>query len=128
MKRNRLLYLLIGSVVVPLALASGRYAALLPEFIATYAGDTLWAVMALLVFGFVFPRWSTARVLAAALVLSYADEISQLYHSPWIDQVRANWLGGLLLGFGFLWSDILCYTIGVMLAVAAEATACRSPG
>jgi Protein of unknown function (DUF2809) len=120
MKRNRLLYLLIGCVVVLLALATRRYAAFLPEFIATYAGDTLWAVMAFLVFGFVFPRWSTARVAAAALLLSYADEVSQLYHAPWIDSVRGTWLGGLVLGFGFLWSDILCYTIGVMLGAVAE--------
>ena len=112
---------MIGCVVTALGLGSRLYAAFLPEFIATYAGDTLWAVMAFLVIGFMFPRWSIARVAVAALLLSYADEISQLYHARWIDQVRANWLGGLLLGFGFLWSDILCYTVGVALAAAAEA-------
>ena len=126
MKRNRLLYFLIGCAVVPLGLASRRYAAFLPEFIATYAGDTLWAVMAFLIFGVLFPRWSTARVATAALVLSYADEISQLYHAPWIDKVRGIWLGGLILGFGFLWSDILCYTIGVMLGAAAEVVSYKS--
>ena len=120
MKRNRLLYLLIGCAVVPLGLASRRYAAFLPEFIATYAGDTLWAVIAFLIFGILFPRWSTARVATAALVLSYADEISQLYHAPWLDKVRGIWLGGLILGFGFLWSDIVCYTVGVMLAAVVE--------
>ena len=120
MKRNRLLYLLIGCAVVPLGLASRRYADFLPEFIATYAGDTLWAVMAFLAVGFAFPRWSTARVSAAALVLSYADEVSQLYHAPWIDKMRGTWLGGLLLGFGFLWSDILCYTVGIIFAAVLE--------
>jgi Protein of unknown function (DUF2809) len=119
-RRNRLLYLLIGCAVVPVGLASRRYADFLPEFIATYAGDTLWAVMAFLAVGFAFPRWSTARVSEAALLLSYADEISQLYHAPWIDNLRRTWLGGLMLGFGFLWSDILCYTIGVILGAAAE--------
>jgi len=107
-------------VVVPLALASRGYPAFFPEFIALYAGDTLWAVMAFLVIGFTFPRWSTARVAVAALLVSYADEISQLYHAPWIDAVRATWLGGLILGFGFLWSDMLCYTVGVLVAAAIE--------
>ena len=120
MKRNRLLYLLIGCAMVPLGLASRRYADFLLEFIATYAGDTLWAVMAFLAVGFAFPRWSTARVSAAALVLSYADEVSQLYHAPWIDKMRGTWLGGLLLGFGFLWSDILCYTVGIIFAAVLE--------
>jgi hypothetical protein len=27
-------------------------------------------------------------VAATALVLSYADEVTQLYHAPWIDKVR----------------------------------------
>jgi Protein of unknown function (DUF2809) len=51
---------------------------------------TLWTVMAFLVFGFVFSSWSTARVSAAALLLSYADEVTQLYHAPWIDSVRGT--------------------------------------
>ena len=50
-----------------------------------------------------------------ALVFSYLIEISQLYHAPWIDAIRSTALGGLVLGFGFLWSDILCYTVGVLL-------------
>ena len=113
-------------MVVPFGLASRRYAALLPEFLAEYAGDTLWAVMAFLGFGFIFRRWSILRVSATALLFSYAVEISQLYHAPWIDTVRHTWLGGLILGFGFLWSDILCYTVGVMLGAAVEVALYKS--
>lgn len=49
----------------------------------------------------------------AALIFSYGIEISQLYHASWIDALRAYRLGGLVLGFGFLWSDMVCYTVGV---------------
>jgi hypothetical protein len=119
-KRNRFFYFVAGCVVVALGLASRRYAAVLPEFLAEYSGDTLWALMAFLTVGFVFPRWSTLSVSAAALAISYAVEISQLYHAPWIDNVRHTWLGGLALGYGFLWSDILCYTVGVTLGAVIE--------
>jgi hypothetical protein len=122
-----LFYFVAGCVVVLLGLASRRYAPLLPEFIALYAGDTLWALTAFLGIGFIFPRWSTARVSTAALLLSYADEISQLYHAPWIDDARHTTLGGLVLGYGFLWSDILCYTAGVMLGAAVEVLLRKSP-
>ena len=107
--------------MVALGLASRRYAALLPEFLAEYSGDTLWALTAFLAVGFIFPHWSTARVSAAGLVFSYAVEVSQHYQAPWIDNVRGTWLGGLVLGYGFLWSDIVCYTVGVMLGAAIEA-------
>ena len=49
-----------------------------------------------------------------------SDETSQLYHAPWIDRIRATTLGGLVLGFGFLWSDIACYTVGVACAMCVD--------
>ncbi len=118
--RNRLLYLAGVCFVVALGLASRRYAAALPSFIAQYAGDTLWAVMVFGIIGVIAARWSTARVAIAALLVSYSVEISQLYHAPWIDSIRATRLGGLILGYGFLWSDIVCYSAGVGVCVALE--------
>ena len=46
------------------------------------------------------------------MILSIAVELSQLYHAPWIDSIRQTTLGGLILGFGFLWSDLACYAVG----------------
>ena len=120
MKRNRFVYFLAGCIVVPLGLASRRFAAVLPEFIATYAGDTLWALMAFLTVAFIAPRWPSFRVALAALGHILLVEMSQLYHAPWIDTLRHTTLGGLLLGYGFLWSDLVCYTVGVGLGLLLE--------
>ena len=112
-------------LVIAAGMASRRYAWALPEFIARYAGDTLWAVMVFGLIGLVAPKWSTARVAVAALLVSYVVEASQLYHAPWIDSIRDTRFGGLLLGYGFLWSDIICYTVGVALALGLERLAGR---
>lgn len=48
--------------------------------------------------------------------MGVADELLQLYHAPWIESVRQTRIGGLALGFGFLWSDILCYAVGTLIA------------
>ena len=61
----------------------------------------------------------------AALAFSYAIEVSQLYHAPWLDRIRYTSLGGLVLGYGFLWSDIICYTVGLAIGVVAEAAIVR---
>ena len=103
-----------------LGLASRRYGAGLPALVAEYAGDTLWAVMAFIIVGVLAPEWPTSRVAVTALLASYADEVSQLYHAPWIDAIRNTRLGALTLGYGFLWSDIVCYTVGVALCVVVE--------
>ena len=47
-------------------------------------------------------------------------ELSQLYHAPWIDAIRRTRLGGLVLGYGFLWSDLACYAVGVVCGAFAE--------
>lgn len=92
----------------------------LPAFIATYAGDTLWALFVFLGFGGVFPAQPTIRIALYAAAFSLGIELSQLYHTPWLDALRANRWAALLLGQGFLWSDLVCYAMGIALGVVLE--------
>ena len=63
-------------------------------------------------------------------MLSFAVEFSQLYQAGWINAVRETHLGALVLGRGFLWSDLACYTAGVGAGWLAElvAAAARRSG
>lgn len=92
----------------------------MPEFFARYAGDVCWAWFAFLFVGLFFPGWSTRRVALIAYLISLAVELSQLYHAPWIDSVRGYRVGALLLGHGFLWSDLACYAVGILIGAAIE--------
>jgi hypothetical protein len=56
----------------------------------------------------------------AAVAFCFAIELSQAYHAPWIDGVRATTPGRLVLGQGFRAFDLICYVLGVALAVALE--------
>lgn len=40
--------------------------------------------------------------------------------APWIHNLRRTSPGALVLGYGFLWSDVACYTVGVALSVTVE--------
>ncbi len=86
--RSRILYVAAAIVVIVLGLSSRKYSAQLPTFIAEYAGDTLWALTAFLGVTILFPSWTTLRVSLIALIFAVSIEISQLYHAPWIDQIR----------------------------------------
>lgn len=116
--RQFLVLTILLALTCLMGLGSRRYAAHLPALVATYGGDTCWALALFLFLRMILPRIATGRVAALALFLSLLDELSQLYHAPWIDAVRRTRLGGLILGFGFLWSDLLCYAVGVGLGVA----------
>ncbi|MBD3879661.1 MAG: DUF2809 domain-containing protein, partial [Quinella sp. 1Q5] len=47
-------------------------------------------------------------------------ELSQLWHPPFLEALRATTVGGLVLGYGFLWSDLVCYTVGAFVCALAE--------
>ena len=92
----------------------------LPKIIELYSGDILWALMVFLLFAFLFNKKSTIFIISWAIICSYSIEISQLYHASWIDAIRNTVLGGLILGFGFLWSDLVCYTIGIIIGIIID--------
>ena len=92
----------------------------LPKIIELYSGDILWALMVFLIIAFIFNKKSTIFIISWAIILSYSIEISQLYHAAWIDAIRNTTLGGLILGFGFLWSDLVCYKIGIIVGAIID--------
>ena len=119
MRRNRILYLILTIITIILGLLSRKVQGL-PQIISSYSGDTLWALMIFFLFSFLFNKKSTIFILVISIIFSYGIEISQLYHAPWIDSIRATTLGGLILGFGFLWSDLICYTVGIVIGAIID--------
>jgi threonine/homoserine/homoserine lactone efflux protein len=118
--KRRIVYLLLAILTMLVGLASRRFRQHLPTFIGEYSGDVLWALMLFLVVSFVLAGRPLFQRCIISLVLAFAVEVSQLYHAPWIDSIRNTTLGGLVLGFGFLWSDLVCYMLGVAAGVFAD--------
>jgi CDP-diglyceride synthetase len=121
-RRNieRAFYLLSAIAILLAGLASRRFRSSLPPFLAEYAGDTLWALMLFLMVSVLMTSQPLKVRATTSLALSYLVEFSQLYHATWIDSIRQTTLGGLIIGFGFLWSDLVCYSIGIALGAATE--------
>ena len=58
--------------------------------------------------------------LMVSLIFSFCIEFSQLYQAEWINGIRATLIGGLILGKGFLWIDLVRYTVGSMLSYGVD--------
>lgn len=119
MRRNRFLYLILIIITIILGLLSRKVSGL-PHVISTYSGDVLWAMMVFFIIAFIFNKKSTIFIISWVIIFSYSIEISQLYHAPWIDSIRNTTLGALVLGFGFLWSDLFCYTVGIIIGAIID--------
>ncbi len=119
-ERQRVNYLLLVITVVILGLSSRRLAIGLPQWLNLYLGDILWALMVFFILGLLFSQKSPQWVAVMAILFAFGVEISQLYHSPSIDALRRTRIGGLVLGYGFLWRDLFSYSIGVGIGVLLE--------
>ncbi len=118
-QRKPRIYLPLIGLIIVLGLAARLTPQYLPNWYVTYAGDFLWAMLVFFLYALLL-RLSTKFCFCAALITAYLIEISQLFHPAWLDALRSIRLFGLLLGFGFLWSDVLAYTLGVALAAALD--------
>jgi hypothetical protein len=116
----RLILLGLIPLLIVSAFATRSGSPFIPGFVAEYGGDTLWAAMVYLLIRLIVPRWSPFRSAVLAMMISLLGEISQLYHAPWIDAIRAYRLGGVILGYGFLWSDLVCYIVGILSGAFLE--------
>ncbi|MFY7876709.1 MAG: DUF2809 domain-containing protein [Pirellula sp.] len=123
--KQRIVYLLLAIVTMLVGLASRRYRPHLPSFVGEYSGDVLWALMLFWIVSFLLAGRPLFPRCVISLVIALAVELSQLYHAPWIDEIRSTTLGGLVLGFGFLWSDLVCYFVGIASGAFMERTAQR---
>lgn len=113
------------AVTIALGLATRRFPAVFPSVLATYGGDALWAAMVYWLLAFLRPSASWRALAASALGIAIAVECSQLVHTPWLDAVRATRLGALVLGQGFLWSDLGAYCVGTGVAALLDRVLAR---
>lgn len=118
LQRKRIVYAI--GIIITIFLGISSRSTVFPQWINLYLGDTLWAFNIFLMMGFILRNKKTTWIGILSLLFCYLIEISQLYHAVWIDNIRSTKLGGLIFGFGFLWSDILCYTTGIIIAFLCE--------
>lgn len=124
-KNNRLRYLFMIFIVICLGLLSRRMSDYIPDIIDLFLGDLLWALMVYLMSRALFINWSARKIVLIGILFCFTIEFSQLYHGDWIDMIRRTTLGGLILGYGFLWSDLIAYLLGIGSGAAIDFFICN---
>ncbi len=109
-------YILIALSFMAIGYTSRQYYPTTGTFIHDYVGDAIWAGMIYFGFRMIQSQTSCLKSAIYAIIFCFGIEFLQLYHATWIESLRHTKLGGLILGFEFLWSDLLSYTIGILIA------------
>jgi hypothetical protein len=115
LNKTRLLYFTLTILIIILGLISRRIA-----FIPLFVGDILWATMIFFILKSLLLNKDTKTLVIFSLIICFAVETSQLYQADWINNIRVTLPGRLILGRGFLWTDLMAYIAGVLLAMMID--------
>lgn len=120
MTRTRTTYILLAVVTIAVGLAVHLRGTVLGPVLRDVAGDALWAAMIMWWVSAFAPSVRLAMRGMIAYTICLGVEVSQLYHAPTIDAVRATLPGRLVLGSGFDPRDLLAYAAGVIGTVLLD--------
>jgi len=110
--KERVKYIVLIVVTVLTGIASRQI-----DGIPLFIGDTLYATMIFFMVKFIWTKGKALKIAVISLLVTFAIEFSQLYKAAWISNIRSTLLGRLVLGQGFLYSDLFAYVLGVLLAI-----------
>jgi hypothetical protein len=117
MKNQRVNYLIIILTIILLGLFSRTV-----TYIPLCIGDVLYASMIYFMVRFLLLKTSKLKIAWITITICFAIEFSQLYQSDWIIAVRKTVPGHFILGQGFLFSDLIAYTFGILTAFILDRT------
>ena len=116
--RTRTLYFFL--IIITIALGLFSRSTFIPLLIYPYLGDALYAVMIYFIVTFIAPKTSFHKTSIISILICYTIEFSQLYQAPWISELRHYTLVKLVLGQGFLWTDLVSYLLGTILGFSID--------
>lgn len=112
----RLIYLALFVLTTFLGLVSRSPTIPRDSWVYLYIGDSLWAMMIFWAAGMTLSHIRLSHHGMVAWLLCVTIELSQLVSYPWLNDLRQTLLGKLILGQGFLWTDLLMYSLGILIA------------
>lgn len=113
--KKRAVYAALVLGIIALGLLSRKI-----SVVPLWVGDVLYAVMVYFIIRCIWLSKSSLLVALWSLTICCSIELSQLYQAPWINEIRETLPGRLILGRGFLCSDLLAYVGGVLAAFLLE--------
>ena len=113
---QRLLTILSLLIITPIGFLSKSYNGLAHEWVNDFGGDILYEVFWCLFLFLLIPRRKTVSqapwwVFGVTGVL----EFLQLWKNPYLQAIRATFIGKTLLGTTFVWWDFPHYAVGCLI-------------
>ncbi len=105
---------LLGVLVIA-GIGTKLYSGRFELWVHNYAGAIVYEVFWIVLLGVLLPRTRIVWIAASVLIVTCGLEFLQLWHPPFLEIARSNFVGRALLGNGFDRWDFVYYVIGSLL-------------
>ena len=112
LSRPTLATVLSIALITPAGFATKFYHGPAEAWVANSFGGVLYEIFWCLALFLARPRLTPAAIAATVFAVTCALEFLQLWHPPFLETIRATFLGAALIGTTFVPSDFACYAAG----------------
>ena len=111
-KQNRKIIFIFLLFIIPLGFYTKFYSGPAHVCVNNSFGGLLYEIFWCLVFFFIFPKAKPLLIAIAVFFITCTLEFLQLWHPPFLEFLRENFIGRTILGNSFNWKDFPYYLIG----------------
>ncbi len=103
-------------IITPIGFLTKAYhGPYLTDWVNNSLGGLLYVTFWCLVAAFLNPKWPEVKIALIVLLVTSVLETAQLWHPPFLQYLRSFYLGKVLLGTTFTWSDFPHYAAGALI-------------
>lgn len=102
-------------VLIPLGLATKLYSGAGALWVHDSLGGVMYEICLCLIVFLLLPSANVVGIATAVFFATGVLEVFQLWHPPFLENVRATFIGCIVLGTSFAWSDFVYYAAGCIL-------------
>jgi hypothetical protein len=100
------------AVVIPLGVYTKFYRGPAADWVNDPLGSVLYEIAWCLAAAIAVPRGLPRPIALSVFTATCVLESLQLWHPPFLEWLRSFFLGRLILGTTFVWSDFVWYAVG----------------
>lgn len=113
MTKFRLYNLLALFLIIPLGFYTKFYQGPWENWVNNSLGGVFYEVFWCLIVAFLFPKWRPWKIALGVFLITSLLEVLQLSDTGILTFARSFFIGKVLLGTSFVWSDFLYYAMDV---------------
>jgi Protein of unknown function (DUF2809) len=114
----RQIHAVLIAITVPLGFVTRMTSLPMPALVRDFGGDVLSATCIYFGVRFILETRNLWQCGAISFIVCVLIELQQLITWEPLLRLREDTPMDILLGHGFLWSDLVCYAVGVLMGLA----------